>query len=451
MVELNCETDFVARNDEFKQLAKDLALHIMAANPLYVRREDVPEEVVAEQKRIFMSQVADKPQNIQEKIAEGKLNAWFGESVLLDQKFVKDETKTVRDSHPGGQLRAPARTSRWPGSPGSRSAKSGNRRPLCRFATRTQSDRHRGIAVRRDIERPRESPQRILLHGPRAITAGQPVFRRVLLKLSGESFCRPGQGGISVEEVSRIARQTSRVAARGVQLAIVVGGGNILRGAQLSRGSDVIKEATAHYMGMTATVINGLALQDALEHEGCATRLLTTIRMDEVAEPFIRRRALAHLDKGRVVILATGTGSPFVTTDTAAALRGKELGAEVLLKATRVDGIYSADPEKNPHAVLYEHLTFEQVMQRRAQGHGHDGDRHVPGEPAADPGVQLQERGKHRTGHRGRADRHLGQQHPAAQTGLVSVVTGRVEPQGAVPSTHGLANGAFRSSWLVVR
>jgi uridylate kinase len=191
---------------------------------------------------------------------------------------------------------------------------------------------------------------------------GRPIFKRVLLKLSGESFCRPGQSGISLDEISRIARQTARVTARGVQLAIVVGGGNILRGAQFSRGSDVIKEATAHYMGMTATVINGLALQDALEHEGCATRLLTTIRMEEVAEPFIRRRALAHLDAGRVVILAAGTGSPFVTTDTAAALRGKELGAEVLLKATRVDGVYSADPEKNPHAVLYENLTFEQVM-----------------------------------------------------------------------------------------
>src|SRR6516225_4825996 len=152
------------------------------------------------------------------------------------------------------------------------------------------------------------------------VKVGEPVFRRVLLKLSGESFCRPGQVGISVEEVSRIARQAARVAERGVQLAIVVGGGNILRGAQLSRGSDVIKEATAHYMGMTATVINGLALQDALEKDGCATRLLSTIRMDEVAEPFIRRRALSHLDKRRVVILATGTGSPFVTTDTAAAL-----------------------------------------------------------------------------------------------------------------------------------
>jgi uridylate kinase len=195
-----------------------------------------------------------------------------------------------------------------------------------------------------------------------SISSGRPIFKRVLLKLSGESFCRPGQSGISLDEISRIARQTARVSAKGVQLAIVVGGGNILRGAQLSRGSDVIKEATAHYMGMTATVINGLALQDALEHEGCATRLLTTIRMEEVAEPFIRRRALAHLDAGRVVILAAGTGSPFVTTDTAAALRGKELGAEVLLKATRVDGVYSADPEKNPHAVLYENLTFEQVM-----------------------------------------------------------------------------------------
>jgi uridylate kinase len=182
-----------------------------------------------------------------------------------------------------------------------------------------------------------------------------------LLKLSGDSFCRPGEGGISVDEVSRIARQATRVAER-VELAIVVGGGNILRGATLTRGSTVIKEATAHYMGMTATVINGLALQDAMEGLGCETRLMTTFRMDEVAEPFIRRNALAHLSQRRVVILASGTGSPFVTTDTAAALRGKELGAEVLLKATRVDGVYSADPEKNPHAVRYDHLSYDQIL-----------------------------------------------------------------------------------------
>ena len=194
------------------------------------------------------------------------------------------------------------------------------------------------------------------------VSTGPPVFRRVMLKLSGESFCRSGEAGISVEEVSRIARQASRVAARGVELAIVVGGGNILRGATLTRNTTVIQEATAHYMGMTATVLNGLALQDALESMGCETRLMTTIRMEEVAEPFIRRRALTHLARGRVIILATGTGSPFVTTDTAAALRGKELGVEVLMKATRVDGIYSADPEKNPHAVRYDYLTYEQVL-----------------------------------------------------------------------------------------
>jgi uridylate kinase len=191
---------------------------------------------------------------------------------------------------------------------------------------------------------------------------GKPVFRRVLLKLSGESFSRPGEGGINLDEVSRIAHQASRVAGRGVELGIVVGGGNILRGAALTKGSNVIQEATGHYMGMTATVINGLALQDALEGMGCETRLMTTIRMDEVAEPFIRRRALSHLSRNRVVILASGTGSPFVTTDTAAALRGTELNAEVLMKATRVDGVYNADPEKHRDAVRYEHLTYEQVL-----------------------------------------------------------------------------------------
>lgn len=191
--------------------------------------------------------------------------------------------------------------------------------------------------------------------------ADKPVFRRVLLKLSGESLCKPGEGGLSLEEIGRIAQQAAQVVARGVQLAIVVGGGNILRGATL-RGSELVREATAHYMGMTATVINGLALQDALESMGHPTRLLTTIRMEEIAEPFIRRRALAHMDKGRVVVLATGTGSPFVTTDTAAALRGKELGCDVLLKATRVDGIYSADPEKNPHAVRYDTVTYERIL-----------------------------------------------------------------------------------------
>ena len=161
-----------------------------------------------------------------------------------------------------------------------------------------------------------------------------------------------------------IARQTAQAAAKGVQIAVVIGGGNILRGSQFTATASCIQEATAHYMGMLATVVNGLALQDALESVGCATRLSTAIRMDGVAEPYIRRRAVRHLEKGRIVILACGSGSPFVTTDTAAAQRALELDADVLLKATKVDGVYSDDPEKNPHAMLYTELTYRQVREQ---------------------------------------------------------------------------------------
>src|SRR5436305_10080121 len=181
----------------------------------------------------------------------------------------------------------------------------------------------------------------------------KPKYKRVILKLSGEGFGHNSKSGISIDETLNIARQAKRVLQRGVQLAIVVGGGNILRGTQFSAGGEVIREATAHYMGMLATVLNGLALQDALESLECETRLQTAIRMETVAEPYIRRRAIRHLEKGRVVILAGGTGNPFVTTDTAAALRARELEADVLLKATRVDGVYSDDPELNPPAVRH--------------------------------------------------------------------------------------------------
>jgi uridylate kinase len=190
----------------------------------------------------------------------------------------------------------------------------------------------------------------------------KPKYARVILKLSGDGFGHRGKSGISIDETLNIARQAQRIVQRGVQLAIVVGAGNILRGAQFSAGGTVIKEATAHYMGMLATVLNGLALQDALESLDCQTRLQTAIRMETVAEPYIRRRCLRHLEKGRIVILAGGTGNPFVTTDTAAALRARELQANVLLKATRVDGVYSEDPELNPHAVRYDKLTYTQVL-----------------------------------------------------------------------------------------
>ncbi|MDP6447205.1 MAG: UMP kinase [Pirellulaceae bacterium] len=191
-----------------------------------------------------------------------------------------------------------------------------------------------------------------------------PRFKRVVLKLSGESFCEAGQRGIHMPEAVNIAGQIQKAQELGCEIGVVIGGGNILRGAQFKEHSQAIQEATAHYMGMLATVINGLALQDALESIGCETRLMTAIRMDGVAEPYLRRRARRHLEKGRIVILAAGTGGPFVTTDTAAALRSLELGADVVAKATRVDGVYSDDPELNPHAVLYRKLSYREVREQ---------------------------------------------------------------------------------------
>lgn len=194
-----------------------------------------------------------------------------------------------------------------------------------------------------------------------------PVYKRVLLKLSGESFCREGGSGIAMAELTSITAQVREVVEAGVELAIVCGGGNILRGKQFAEASETIIPSTAHYMGMLATVINALALQDALESVGVATRVQSAIRMEGVAEPFIRRRCIRHLEKGRVVILAAGTGSPFVTTDTAAALRAREIDAEVVLKGTKVDGIYSDDPMKNPHAIRYTELSYREALEQNLQ------------------------------------------------------------------------------------
>ena len=189
-------------------------------------------------------------------------------------------------------------------------------------------------------------------------------YRRVVLKLSGESLSAAGERGISGEELEEIASQIKQARQSGCQIALVIGGGNILRGAQFSGANSQVQHATAHYMGMLATVINSLAIQDALDRAGCQTRVMSALRVDTVAEPFIRRRAIRHLEKGRVIVLAAGIGSPFVTTDTAAAQRALELDADVVLKATRVDGVYSHDPEKNPHAVLYESLSYAEVIEK---------------------------------------------------------------------------------------
>ena len=191
-----------------------------------------------------------------------------------------------------------------------------------------------------------------------------PVYQRVLLKISGEAFGRPSEGGVDPKEVAALARRVQHIAGSGIQLAIVVGGGNIVRGAAFSEAG-AVSRAAADYMGMLATVINGLALQDGLERLGCDTRLQTAIRMENVAEPYIRRRCIRHLEKGRVVLLAGGTGNPFVTTDTTAALRAMEIEADVLLKATKVNGVYSADPTIHPDAERFERLSYDEALQRK--------------------------------------------------------------------------------------
>lgn len=190
----------------------------------------------------------------------------------------------------------------------------------------------------------------------------KPKYKRVLLKLSGEALMGEKGYGIDQKIVQFISKEIKDVSSFGVQLAVVIGGGNIFRGLEAS--SEGMERTTADYMGMLATVLNALALQNALEHRGIPTRVLSAIEMRELAEPYIRRRAMRHLEKGRVVIFAAGTGNPYFTTDTAAALRAMEIGAHVILKATKVDGVYSSDPMKDPRAKKFPEITFIDVLKK---------------------------------------------------------------------------------------
>lgn len=187
-------------------------------------------------------------------------------------------------------------------------------------------------------------------------------YKRILLKLSGEALMGSQAYGIDPEIVEEVSREVAEVAKSGVELAVVIGGGNIFRG--LAESAKGMERASADYMGMLATVLNALALQNSLEKMGVPTRVLSAIEMKELAEPYIRRRAVRHLEKKRVVIFAAGTGNPYFTTDTAAALRAMEIGAEVIMKATKVDGVYSADPMKDKTATKYDELTYLEVLQK---------------------------------------------------------------------------------------
>jgi uridylate kinase len=190
----------------------------------------------------------------------------------------------------------------------------------------------------------------------------QPVYKRILLKLSGESLVGENSFGIDPSMVNRYAREIKSVVDLGVEVAIVIGGGNIYRG--MNESETGIERAHGDYMGMLATVINGMAIQAMLEKQGMYTRLLSAIKMEQVAEPYIRRRAIRHLEKHRVVIFGAGTGNPYFTTDTAGSLRAIEIEADVILKGTRVNGIYTADPEKDPNAVKYDKISFKECIDK---------------------------------------------------------------------------------------
>ena len=195
-----------------------------------------------------------------------------------------------------------------------------------------------------------------------APNAKRPRFKRILLKLSGEALMGDGKYGIAPKTLQQIAQEVKEVVELGVEVGIVIGGGNIFRG--VSASTEGMDRASADYMGMLATVINSLALQDALEKSGVFTRVQSAIDMQQLAEPYIRRRAVRHLEKGRAVIFAAGTGNPYFTTDTAASLRGMEIHADVILKATKVDGIYTADPMKDKTATRYKTLTYQEVLEK---------------------------------------------------------------------------------------
>lgn len=189
-----------------------------------------------------------------------------------------------------------------------------------------------------------------------------PKYRRILLKLSGEALLGDADYGIDPEMIKRIAREVLAASEAGVEVGLVIGGGNIFRGAGLQAAG--MDRVTGDHMGMLATVMNALAMQDALEKLGAYARVMSALKINEVCEDFIRRRALRHLEKGRIVIFAAGTGNPFFTTDSAAALRAVEIGADLLLKATKVDGVYNADPKKQPDAIRYDQLTYDEVILR---------------------------------------------------------------------------------------
>ena len=345
--------------DGDEQAARGAAMQIAAMRPKYLTRDEVPADVVAKERSIAeaTSREEGKPEQAIAKITEGRLNGFFKEVVLLEQPSVTETKKTVKSvlDEAGTTVSAV--------------------RPLRgrRLTTRTRTGRRcrRSTGARLDPAFPRSAlPSSALRHpwpGPtrRSRVPGVTAYTRVLLKLSGEVF-GGGRVGSRSRRRAQVADEIAAVARQGVGICIVVGGGNFFRGAEMQqRGMD---RARADYMGMLGTVMNCLALQDFLEKEGIETRVQTAITMGQVAEPYIPRRAVRHLEKGRVVIFGAGAGMPFFSTDTVAAQRALETRCEVVLMAKQgVDGLYSADPKIDPTATKFETITYQDVLSRASR------------------------------------------------------------------------------------
>ena len=303
-------------------------------------------EILAKEKEIYKAQAlaAGKPEKMLDRIVEGKMEKFYEEVCLLEQHFIKDPGQTV------GQVIA------------SYIGKLGENINVRRFVRFKLGDTG---APGKNRRKPNKRLTLRMLPLPRAFQAmtSKPIFKRILLKLSGEAMAGTQGYGVDPVRAQEIAREIRDVVGKlGVETALVIGGGNIFRG--LSPAAKEMDRVAADHMGMLATVINAIALQDALEKDRVPTRVMTAIAMHQVAEPYIRRRAIRHLEKGRVVIFAAGTGNPYFSTDTAAALRATEIRADVIMKATKVDGIYSADPVKVKDATMFAEISYMDMISK---------------------------------------------------------------------------------------
>ncbi len=367
LIEVNCETDFVARTDEFQKLVRDLAIQVAGLAPLYVDQESIPADGSRRRRPSSLADesVQKKPENIRPQIVDGQLKKWYAQVVLLEQPF-RDEEQTRRRAHHRAHRHDRREHPRPPVHP-------------LRARGGAVSDARRGAR-------------------PRPGRSSDGAIKRILLKLSGEALLgdravrrRPG--------VLRLHRRPGRD-VHGSASRSASSSAAATSSAAWPPRREGMDRATGDYIGMLATVMNGLALQDALEQAGVPTRVMTAIAMNEVAEPYIRRRAIRHLEKGRVAIFVAGTGNPYFTTDTAAALRAVEINAEVLLKATKVDGVYDRDPMTNPGRPALRSARLRRPPPRPAQGARRDGRQPVHGERPADRRLRPQPARQHHAGRR---------------------------------------------------